>query len=97
MFRKILAFGTATALGIAVFAATSSSARAHPPRRSASAAAAPASSFVPSAPAVTGSGKGIKIGYLSNDEAVPIVHVISHGIEAQAKRPAWTWSSATGR
>ena len=36
--------------------------------------------------AVPGSGKGIKIGYISNKEAVPIVHVISVGIEQQAKR-----------
>ena len=36
--------------------------------------------------AAPGSGKGIKIGYISNKEAVPIVHVISVGIEQQAKR-----------
>lgn len=33
-----------------------------------------------------GSGEGIKIGYLSNLESVPIVHVISEGIREQAKR-----------
>ena len=53
---------------------------------SATATAAAASPFVQSSQAVPGSGKGIKIGYLSNDESVPIVHVISLGIEAQAKR-----------
>ena len=36
--------------------------------------------------ATPGSGKGVTIGYLSNDESVPIVHVISEGIESQAKR-----------
>ena len=38
------------------------------------------------AEAEPGSGEGITIGYLSNLEAVPIVHVISDGIRAQAKR-----------
>ena len=33
-----------------------------------------------------GSGKGIVIGYATSLEAVPIVHVISNGIKAQAKR-----------
>lgn len=37
-------------------------------------------------PATPGSGKGVKIGYISNKEDVPIVHVISLGIEAQAAR-----------
>ncbi len=37
-------------------------------------------------PAAMGSGKGLKIGYISNKEDVPIVHVISLGIEAQAAR-----------
>ena len=36
--------------------------------------------------AVPGSGKGIVIGYATSLEAVPIVHVISNGIRAQAKR-----------
>jgi len=36
--------------------------------------------------AAIGSGKGVKIGYISNKEAVPIVHVISVGIQQQAKR-----------
>ena len=36
--------------------------------------------------AVPGSGKGIVIGYATSLEAVPIVHVISNGIKAQAKR-----------
>jgi ribose transport system substrate-binding protein len=36
--------------------------------------------------AAPGSGKGVKLGYISNKEAVPIVHVISVGIEQQAKR-----------
>src|SRR3954463_11807087 len=33
-----------------------------------------------------GSGKGLIIGYATSLEAVPIVHVISNGIRAQAKR-----------
>lgn len=37
-------------------------------------------------PAVPGSGTGLKIGYISNKEDVPIVHVISVGIQAQAQR-----------
>jgi ribose transport system substrate-binding protein len=37
-------------------------------------------------PATPGSGKALKIGYISNKEDVPIVHVISVGIEAQAAR-----------
>ena len=36
--------------------------------------------------AVPGSGKGLVIGYATSLEAVPIVHVISNGIKAQAKR-----------
>jgi ribose transport system substrate-binding protein len=87
MVRKILALGAVAALGVGVIAATSSSAASpSATAATASALAAAASPFVPSAQAVPGSGKGIKIGYLSNDEAVPIVHVISLGIEAQAKR-----------
>lgn len=38
------------------------------------------------AEAEIGSGEGITIGYLSNLESVPIVHVISEGIRAQAER-----------
>jgi ribose transport system substrate-binding protein len=89
MVRKILALsGAAAALGgIGAFALTSSSAASSPASGTwATTASALASPFVPSAQAVPGSGKGIKIGYLSNDESVPIVHVISLGIEAQAKR-----------
>jgi ribose transport system substrate-binding protein len=41
---------------------------------------------VPQVQAVPGSGKGIVIGYATSLEAVPIVHVISDGIRAQAKR-----------
>ena len=41
---------------------------------------------VPQAQAAPGSGKGIAIGYATNLEAVPIVHVISEGIRAQAER-----------
>jgi hypothetical protein len=37
------------------------------------------------AEAEPGSGEGITIGYLSNLESVPIVHVISEGIRAQAE------------
>jgi ribose transport system substrate-binding protein len=40
----------------------------------------------PQVQAVPGSGKGIVIGYATSLEAVPIVHVISDGIRAQAKR-----------
>jgi ribose transport system substrate-binding protein len=86
MVRKILALGATAALGIGVIAAASSSATATPTVASVKTAVTSASPFVPSAQAVPGSGKGIKIGYLSNDESVPIVHVISLGIEAQAKR-----------
>jgi ribose transport system substrate-binding protein len=38
------------------------------------------------AEAEPGSGEGLTIGYLSNLEAVPIVHVISEGIREQADR-----------
>ena len=49
--------------------------------------AAPKQSNVfPQQQAVPGSGKGITIGYATSLEAVPIVHVISDGIKAQAKR-----------
>jgi ribose transport system substrate-binding protein len=41
---------------------------------------------VPQVQAVPGSGKGLVIGYATSLEAVPIVHVISNGIRAQAKR-----------
>jgi ribose transport system substrate-binding protein len=85
MFRRIPALGATMAIGAVLVAATSGSAVAHT-----SAKAAAAGAFVPSAQAVPGSGKGIKIGYLSNDESVPIVHVISEGIEAQAKRAGVT-------
>ena len=40
----------------------------------------------PQTQAVPGSGKGIVIGYATSLESVPIVHVISNGIKAQAKR-----------
>lgn len=43
-------------------------------------------SVAEAAEAEPGSGEGIKIGYLSNLEAVPIVHVISEGIREQAER-----------
>lgn len=87
MVRKILALsGVVAVLGVGVIAATSSSAAPRASTASAAATTAASSPFVPSAQAVPGSGKGIKIGYLSNDESVPIVHVISLGIEAQAKR-----------
>jgi ribose transport system substrate-binding protein len=87
MLRKILASGCAAAIGIgALVLIGSSGAGTLASATTQAATAAPTSSFVPSAPAAIGSGKGIKIGYLSNDEAVPIVHVISEGIEAQAKR-----------
>jgi ribose transport system substrate-binding protein len=40
----------------------------------------------PQSQAAPGSGKGLVIGYATSLEAVPIVHVISEGIKAQAKR-----------
>jgi ribose transport system substrate-binding protein len=40
----------------------------------------------PQVQAVPGSGKGLVLGYATSLEAVPIVHVISNGIRAQAKR-----------
>ncbi len=42
------------------------------------------------AEAEPGSGEGVTIGYLSNLESVPIVHVISEGIRAQAERAGVT-------
>jgi ribose transport system substrate-binding protein len=77
MVRKIIALSAAAALCVGIIAVASSSAAS---------TTAPQPQVAKSAPAVPGSGKGIKIGYLSNDESVPIVHVISEGIEAQAKR-----------
>jgi ribose transport system substrate-binding protein len=40
----------------------------------------------PQSQAVPGSGKGLVLGYATSLEAVPIVHVITEGIKAQAKR-----------
>ena len=85
MLRKMPGLPATLVVGAAVLAVAGASSvtnalAKHP------ANASPASKFVPAAPAAPGSGKGIKIGYLSNDESVPIVHVISQGIEAQAKR-----------
>ena len=42
-------------------------------------------SVAEAAPAEPGSGEGLTIGYLSNLESVPIVHVISEGIREQAE------------
>ena len=36
--------------------------------------------------AVPGSGKGLKLGYISLGESVPFVRLVSNGIKAQAKR-----------
>lgn len=75
--------------------ATSPSSEATPPSSEAtSEVAADPTAAVPSeqpsvaeaAEAEIGSGEGVTIGYLSNLESVPIVHVISEGIRAQAER-----------
>ena len=42
-------------------------------------------SVAEAAPAEPGSGEGLTIGYISNLESVPIVHVISEGIREQAE------------
>lgn len=42
-----------------------------------------ATSFTPVA---AGSGKGLKIGYISLAESAPFIHIVSEGIKAQAKR-----------
>ena len=47
------------------------------------------------AEAEPGSGEGLTIGYLSNLESVPIVHVISEGIREQAEIAGSTSCSAT--
>ena len=41
---------------------------------------------VPFQNAVPGSGKGLKLGYISLGESVPFVRLVSNGIKAQAKR-----------
>jgi ribose transport system substrate-binding protein len=41
---------------------------------------------VPFQQAIPGSGKGLKLGYISLGESVPFVRLVSNGIKAQAKR-----------
>lgn len=80
------------ALSIAVVACgdddSSSSASTDAASSEAAAVTAPAEqpNVAVAAPAEPGSGKGLKIGYISNLESVPIVHTISESIREQAER-----------
>jgi len=74
---KALAPVLVVALILTVGAAAATGALLGPPKQK---------NVFPQAQAVPGSGKGIVIGYATSLEAVPIVHVISNGIKAQAKR-----------
>jgi ribose transport system substrate-binding protein len=49
------------------------------------AAAPPKPKSVPLVPAKPGSGKGLKLGYISLGESVPFVRLVSNGIKQQAK------------
>ncbi len=73
--RRML--GRALLLALVTLAVGTAVANAAPPKQQ---------NLWPQAQAVPGSGKGIVIGYATSLEAVPIVHVISEGIKAQAKR-----------
>jgi ribose transport system substrate-binding protein len=72
---RALALGLLSALVVGVLGAAGASGA--PPKQN---------NVFPQQQAVPGSGKGIVIGYATSLEAVPIVHVISSGIQAQAKR-----------
>ena len=78
LFARVLTLGLLGALAVGVVGAGAAP-RAHH-------ATPKQSNVYPQQQAVPGSGKGITIGYATSLEAVPIVHVISDGIKAQAKR-----------
>jgi ribose transport system substrate-binding protein len=63
-------------VGIAILGTVAALAAGPPPQKN----------VWPQKQAVPGSGKGMVIGYATSLEAVPIVHVITAGIQAQAKR-----------
>jgi ABC-type sugar transport system substrate-binding protein len=75
---RALALGLVSTLVIGVLGAAAATGTHH--------AAPKQNNVFPQQQAVPGSGKGIVIGYATSLEAVPIVHVISSGIQAQAKR-----------
>ena len=74
---RIAGIGVLAAASIAVIGSAVAVAASGPPVQK---------NVVPQVQAVPGSGKGVIIGYATSLEAVPIVHVISDGIRAQAKR-----------
>src|SRR5437763_6401341 len=74
---KLVRVGVLAATVAVIFGAVAAYAASGPPKQK---------NVAPQAQAVPGSGKGIVIGYATSLEAVPIVHVISNGIRAQAKR-----------
>jgi ribose transport system substrate-binding protein len=71
-----------SALAVALIAAGAIGATAF----AAVAAGPPPPKSVPLVPASPGSGKGLKLGYISLGESVPFVRLVSNGIKAQAKR-----------
>jgi ribose transport system substrate-binding protein len=77
---KTLALGLLVAAGAGTVGATVAFG-ADPPKQQ---------HVVPQMQATPGSGKGIVIGYATSLETVPVVHVISTGIKAQAKRAGVT-------
>jgi ribose transport system substrate-binding protein len=74
---KLVRFGVVAAAITVAFGAVAAYAASGPPKQQ---------NVAPQQQAVPGSGKGIVIGYATSLEAVPIVHVITQGIQAQAKR-----------
>ena len=77
--RRVAVVGLLAVVGIAVLgvAAATGALQGAPPQKNV---------FRAGSRRRPGSGKGIVIGYATSLEAVPIVHVISEGIKAQAKR-----------
>jgi ribose transport system substrate-binding protein len=73
----LLRLGVLAATIAVIFGAVAAYAASGPPKQQ---------NVAPQDQAVPGSGKGIVIGYATSLEAVPIVHVITQGIMAQAKR-----------
>jgi len=65
---------------------TATSARSSSAAAPVSAAPPPESGAVKLDNAVPGSGKGLKLGYISLSEAVPFVHLVTQGIQQQAQR-----------
>jgi ribose transport system substrate-binding protein len=69
----VVAVGLAAALGVSVAAATTASQERRPPV------------FAPLTPTKPGSGKGLKLGYISLGESIAYIRTVTKGLQANAK------------